>query len=68
MPQSALPDIQFHFATLSACFLTGVVPQCKLTDIYKGILQFMGLQLLGPVPIIVFPEIALWLPECIYGK
>jgi TRAP-type mannitol/chloroaromatic compound transport system permease large subunit len=31
-------------------------------------LQFMGLQLLGLVLIIVFPQIALWLPEYIYGK
>jgi TRAP-type mannitol/chloroaromatic compound transport system permease large subunit len=31
-------------------------------------LQFMGLQLLGLVLIIVFPQIALWLPHYIYGK
>lgn len=68
MPQSASPDIQFHFATLSACFLKGVVPQWELTDIYKGMLQFMGLQLLGLVLIIAFPQIALWLPQYIYGK
>jgi len=68
MPQSASPDIQFHFATLSACFLKGVVPQWELTDIYKGMLQLMGLQLLGLVLIIVFPQIALWRPEYIYGK
>jgi len=53
---------------LSAYFLKGVVPQWELTDIYKGMLQFMGLQLLGLVLIIVFPQIALWLPEYIYGK
>ncbi|MGE0358124.1 MAG: TRAP transporter large permease subunit [Burkholderiales bacterium] len=53
---------------LSAYFLKGVVPQWELTDIYKGMLQFMGLQLLGLVLIIAFPQIALWLPELIYGK
>jgi tripartite ATP-independent transporter DctM subunit len=53
---------------LSAYFLKGVVPQWELSDIYKGMLQFMGLQLLGLVLIIVFPQIALWLPEYIYGK
>jgi len=53
---------------LSAYFLKGVVPQWDLTDIYKGMMQFMGLQLLGLVLIIVFPEIALWLPNLIYGK
>jgi hypothetical protein len=30
-------------------------------------LQFMLLQLLGLVLIIVFPEIALWLPRLLYG-
>jgi tripartite ATP-independent transporter DctM subunit len=53
---------------LSAYFLRGVVPQWQLSDIYKGMLQFMGLQLLGLILIIVFPEIALWLPKLIYGK
>ena len=31
-------------------------------------LQFMALQLFGLVLIVVFPEIALWLPRLIYGK
>ena len=53
---------------LSAYFLKGVVPQWELGDIYKGMMQFMGLQMLGLVLIIVFPEIALWLPQLIYGK
>ena len=53
---------------LSAYFLKGVVPQWELTDIYKGMLQFMGLQLFGLVMIIIFPQIALWLPQYIYGK
>ncbi len=53
---------------LSAYFLKGVVPQWELEDIYKGMLQFMGLQLFGLVMIITFPQIALWLPELIYGK
>lgn len=52
---------------LSAYFLKGVVPDWDLTDIYKGMLQFMGLQLVGLILIIVFPEIALWLPQVMYG-
>ena len=68
MPQSASPDIRFHFATLSVYFLKGVVPQWEPTGICKGMLQFMGLQLLGLVLIIAFPQIALWLPQYIYGK
>jgi TRAP-type mannitol/chloroaromatic compound transport system permease large subunit len=46
----------------------GVVPQWELGDIYKGMMQFMGLQLLRLILIIVFPQIALWLPTYIYGK
>jgi TRAP-type mannitol/chloroaromatic compound transport system permease large subunit len=52
---------------LSAYFLKGVIPEWQLGDIYKGMTQFMGLQLLGLVLIILFPEIALWLPRLIYG-
>jgi tripartite ATP-independent transporter DctM subunit len=53
---------------LSAYFIKGVVPQWSLTDIYKGMMQFMGLQLLALVLIVLFPAIALWLPEMLYGK
>ena len=53
---------------LSAYFLKGVVPEWEIGDIYKGMLQFMGLQLFGLVMIIIFPQIALWLPQYIYGK
>ncbi len=52
---------------LSAYFLKGVVPEWSLDDIYMGMLQFMGLQLLALVLIILFPAIALWLPQLIYG-
>jgi tripartite ATP-independent transporter DctM subunit len=53
---------------MSAYFLKGVVPQWELGDIYKGMLQFMGLQLLALVLIVMFPQIALWMPELLYGK
>src|SRR5690606_22850845 len=53
---------------LSAYFLKGVVPDWQLSDIYLGMLQFMGLQLIGLVLIITFPEIALWLPRVLYGN
>jgi tripartite ATP-independent transporter DctM subunit len=47
---------------LSAYFLKGVVPQWKLQDIYAGMIQFMGLQVLGMVVIMLFPGLATWLP------
>ena len=53
---------------LSAYFLKGVVPQWDLKDIYKGMMQFMVIQLFGLLLIMFFPEIALWLPRLIYGE
>lgn len=53
---------------LSAYFLKGVVPEWDLKDIYGGMMQFMGIQLIGLILIVAFPQIALWLPEYIYGK
>jgi tripartite ATP-independent transporter DctM subunit len=47
---------------LSAYFLKGVVPQWSLKDIYSGMVQFMGLQMLGMVIIMIFPGLATWLP------
>ncbi len=47
---------------LSAYFLKGVVPQWSLKDIYAGMMQFMGLQVLGMAVILVFPGLATWLP------
>jgi tripartite ATP-independent transporter DctM subunit len=48
---------------MSAYFLKGVVPEWDLGDIYKGMMQFMGLQLFGLILIAAFPEIVLWLPR-----
>ena len=53
---------------LSAYFLKGVVPEWDLKDIYIGMMQFMVLQIIGLILIIIFPELVLWLPEYIYGK
>jgi tripartite ATP-independent transporter DctM subunit len=53
---------------LSAYFLKGVVPEWDLKDIYFGMMQFMVIQLIGLILIIVFPQLALWLPEYLYGN
>ncbi len=47
---------------LSAYFLKGVAPHWDLKDIYAGMFQFMGLQLLGLAIVIAAPATALWLP------
>jgi len=53
---------------LSAYFLKGVVPEWDLKDIYVGMMQFMVIQLIGLALIMIFPNIALWLPTLLYGK
>ena len=53
---------------LSAYFLKGVAPQWQLSDIYKGMLQFMVLQLVGLVLLMMMPQIALWLPGVLYTR
>ena len=53
---------------LSAYFLKGVVPEWDLKDIYLGMMQFMVLQIIGLIIIIIFPKIVLWLPTLLYGQ
>lgn len=52
---------------LSAYFLKGVAPHWDLKDIYAGMFQFMGLQVLGLVIVLAFPAVALWLPSVLVG-
>jgi len=52
---------------LSAYFLKGVVPAWDLKDIYLGMMQFMVLQVIGLILVLVFPQIALWLPSVLFG-
>jgi len=47
---------------LSAYFIKGSLPHWELMDIYKGMIQFIGCQLLGLFLIIMFPAIVTWLP------
>ena len=53
---------------LSAYFLKGVVPEWDLKDIYAGMMQFMVIQVIGLILLMLFPKIVLWLPNLIYGK
>jgi len=32
-------------------------------DIYRSVIPFVGLQALGLVTVMIFPQIALWLPS-----
>ncbi|HEU0225691.1 MAG TPA: TRAP transporter large permease subunit [Steroidobacteraceae bacterium] len=42
--------------------------EITLLDIYRSIIPFVLLMTLGLTLVIVFPQIALWLPELYYGK
>ncbi len=47
-------------------YLKGVAPpEVNIKDIYKGVIPFIGLQLLALVLLFQFPQIALWLPKAI---
>ncbi len=43
-------------------------PEVTLNDIYRSIIPFVGVMLLALILVMVFPEIALWLPGYIYGN
>lgn len=48
----------------SSFYLKSVAPpEVSLQDILKSVWPFMGLQLLGLIIVMIFPEIALWLPS-----
>jgi len=45
-------------------YLKGAAPrEVKIQHIYKGIVPFVILQVLGLIAIVIWPEIALWLPH-----
>lgn len=50
---------------LSAYFLKGVVPRWKMGDIYLGMTQFVALQLIVVLLLVLFPQIVLWLPNAL---
>ena len=50
---------------LSAYYIKGALPHWKITDIYKGMFQYIGCQVVGVLLIILFPAIATWLPQAL---
>jgi tripartite ATP-independent transporter DctM subunit len=43
-------------------------PEFTLPVIYRSVLPFVGLMLLTLIVLMIFPQIALWLPDTIYGS
>ncbi len=49
-------------------YLKGIAPkEVNIASIYKGIIPFVILQLSALILVIIFPQIALWLPNLVYG-
>ncbi|MBI2879882.1 MAG: TRAP transporter large permease subunit [Candidatus Rokubacteria bacterium] len=51
---------------MAAYYLKGVAPQWDLLKIYRGMFEFMLLQLVGLALVFLFPELALWLPRVLF--
>ena len=50
-------------------YLKGVAPaDVKLTEIYRGVIPFIILQLIGLALVFLFPELVTWLPAVAYGN
>jgi tripartite ATP-independent transporter DctM subunit len=50
-------------------YLKGVCPpEIKLMDIYKGVIPFIILQLIGLSIVIALPSLVTWLPAYVYGN
>ena len=49
-------------------YLRGVAPDSlKTTQIYKGVMPFVAIQLTALILLALFPELATWLPDVIFG-
>jgi tripartite ATP-independent transporter DctM subunit len=53
---------------MSAYYLRSVVPQWELSTIYRGMADFMVIQVICLALVIIFPQIALWFPNLLFGK
>ena len=43
-------------------------PEISLRDIYGSILPFVGVMILALAIVLAFPQVALWLPDYVYGR
>jgi tripartite ATP-independent transporter DctM subunit len=51
---------------MAAYYLKAVAPQWELSQIYRGMFDFMVLQVIGLILLFFFPQIALWLPTLLF--
>ena len=52
---------------MSAYYLKAVVPEWELSTIYRGMMDFMVLQVIGLALLMLFPDIALWFPRWLFS-
>ncbi len=65
-------NLQSSFLTppmaMSAYYLKGIAPPgVELTDIFRGVMPYLGMILIAMITVYVFPQIIFWLPELIYN-
>ena len=49
-------------------YLKGVAPpEVSTSDIYRGIMPFVAIQMLALLVLVLFPQLVLWLPKQIFG-
>jgi TRAP-type mannitol/chloroaromatic compound transport system permease large subunit len=62
-------NLQTSFLTpafvITLFYMKGCAPSIPMQQIYRGIVPFVLLQLVGLAVVIAFPEIALWLPRAL---
>lgn len=61
--QTAFLTPPFGFALF---YLKGVAPNIKTTDLYKGVIPYIGIQIFVLIVLAFYPEMATWLPTVIY--
>lgn len=50
-------------------YMKAIAPkEITLVDIYMSVIPFVGLQVVGLISVIVFPDIVLWLPNLLFNK
>lgn len=65
-------NLQTSFMTppfgFSLFYLKAVTPpEIETGHIYRGIIPFVGFQLLGLLIVVLFPQLATWLPQVVFG-
>tara|TARA_B100001093_G_C26453830_1_gene853484 strand:+ start:536 stop:685 length:150 start_codon:yes stop_codon:yes gene_type:complete len=49
--------------------MRAIAPQeISIIDIYRSVIPFVGVMVMMLVIMMLFPELALWLPNHVYGK